>query len=308
MKTLFSVLLLATVGGCTVAPTKVDVADQLQEKAKVYKISVRSVTESDVKPGQCYRLLTKVKAQWNWKEAVETANSCMRVKDYQHVEEVGNELAVREPAAAWGPYFLGLAARESGNLERALWMAELALKRAPEVGVLHYLKAQILWTKKDFKLAVNEFEVAVENDDTNLPAQLFLGQVYFRDQNFSQASKHFNAVLKIDSHQAVALAGLAESQLRENNPQGAVESYARLADAYPHDGQYLSRLGEIYESVLNDVPNALAAYHQLQVGARTGKIVKNIDPQNDAKVKELEMTLKSRAIASTEEKGRGVRQ
>jgi tetratricopeptide (TPR) repeat protein len=288
---------------CSVAPTKVDVADQLQEKTKIYKITVKSVSESDVKPGQCYRQVTQLKAQWNWKQAVTAANSCMRSKDFQHVEEMGNELAVREPAAPWGPYYLGLAARENGNLERALWMAELALKRAPDVGVLHYLKAQILWSKKDYKAAVSELELTVNDDETNLPAQLFLGQIYFRDQDFSRASQHFAAALKINSNHVGALSGLAEAQLHENNPQGALESFGRLTEIDPHDGQYLSRMGEIYESVLNDIPGALGAYHQLQIGVRAGKISKNVDPQNDAKVRELEISVqKSRALASTQEK------
>jgi len=87
----------------------------------------------------------------------------------------------------------------------------------------------------------------------------------------------------MDPRHALALSGLAEAQLHENNPQGALEAYTRLAEAYPHDGQYLSRMGEIYESVLNDLPNALGTYHQLQVGVHTGKISKNIGPQNDAR-------------------------
>ena len=269
---------------------------------------MKSIVEGDVKPGQCYKMLTKIKTQWSWKDAVDSANACMRAKDFQHVEEIGNELAVREPAAPWGPYYLGLAARESGNLERALWMAELALKRAPEIGVLHYLKAQILWTKKDYKASVDDFEMAVRFDDENLPAHLFLGQVYFRDQDFSRASKHFYSVLKIEPRHPIALSGLAESQLHENNPQGALEAYTRLAEAYPHDGQYLSRMGEIYENVMNDVAGALGVYRQLQAGVHSGMISKNVDSQNDSKIKELELAMrKSRAVASTEDKGRGVR-
>src|SRR5262249_20898302 len=102
--------------------------------------------------------------------------------------------------------------------------------------------------KKDYKSSVESFEKAVAFDDTNLPAHLFLGQVYFRDQDFSKASKHFYSVLKSVPRDPIALSGLAESQLHENNPQGALDAYTRLAEAFPHDGQYLSRMGEIYES------------------------------------------------------------
>jgi tetratricopeptide (TPR) repeat protein len=280
----------------------------LAEKSKTYKQSIHGVSENELKGGMCAHYYLQVKAKWDWKQAVEGANSCWKMKETARVEELGNMLATHDPSAPWGPYYLGLVAKQKGELERALWMTELALKRGSEAGVIHHLKGQILWMKKDYKGAVVSFERALELDSGDTAAHLFLGQVYFRDQDFSRASKHFYAVLKEEPRHTVALTGLAESQLRENNPQGALDAYTRLAEANPRDGQYLSRIGEIYETVLNDLPQALNTYRQLQMGARSGRITRNIDPQNDAKIRELGVTLnqsQKRSVASTiEEKGR----
>src|SRR4051812_41240391 len=83
---------LALVNGCATSGTpsaKIDapptVSAKIQQKAKGYKISVHSVTEAEVAPGQCYKHVVKVKALWDWKEAVSTANFCLRAKDYPHV-------------------------------------------------------------------------------------------------------------------------------------------------------------------------------------------------------------------------------
>jgi tetratricopeptide (TPR) repeat protein len=293
-----------TLVGCASGPVKEKADLVAQQKAKLYKKSIRSVPQSDIRGGACTRLAAKVKGQWDWKEAVETAGTCMQAKEYAKVEEIGNELATRTPAAPWGPYFLALAAREKGEIERATWMSELALKRAPDLGLLHYLKGQIQWTKKEFTPAVASFERSLELDNANWPAHLFLGQLYFRDQNYAKASKHFYEVLKSMPRHSIALSGLAESQIHENNPYGALDAYARLAETYPKDGQYLSRTAEIYENVLNDLPRALATYRNLRGQFKAGRVQKNVDPEIESKIKELEIaTRDSRSVATQNEKG-----
>ncbi len=296
---------------CTMAPVKKQalVGDsKLMETAREYKRTVQSVPEVQLQGASCTNAATAVKTHWDWKEAVVAADSCLKARDLKRAEDIGKELSIREPSAPWGPYFLASVARDRKELERALWMSELAMKRAPEVGVVHYLKGQILWNKKEYAAAVYCFEKSTEMDPTLIPAHLFLGKIYFRDQEYSNASRHFYAVLKIDPKHPVALTGLAESQLHDKNTRGALEAYQRLADAYPTDGQYLSRVAEIYEQGLNDIPQALITYKILKTQIQMSRIQKNVDTQIDSKIKELELaTRKTRALASTEEKGSLVR-
>ena len=304
---LISLFVLAACSTGQTSSSNPSVEAQLHEKTKIYKTAGHGIAESDIQGAKCVPLANKVKAAWNWQEALGAANSCIRAHNFELVGQIANALSTKDPSAPWGPYYLAQVAREKGEIERAQWMVELALKRAADLSVVHYLKGQILWQKKDFKGAVGSFETALNLDDGNLTAHLFLGKVYFRDQDFSKSSKHFFAVLKYEPRQSVALAGLAESQLRDNNPQGALEAYNRLAEAYPEDGQYWSRIGEIYESSMNDNVQALVAYRRLHELIKTGVIKKNVDPHNDSKIHELEVATSGehRAVATTDEKAGG---
>ncbi|MDZ4677547.1 MAG: tetratricopeptide repeat protein [Oligoflexia bacterium] len=299
---LLAVQILMT--GCSSTQTQPQYDARVSEAAYVYKKSIQSITMAEVKSDLCTKNAGKIKAQWNWKQAIEVADSCMKTRQFAMAEEIGNELSTREPAGPWGPYFLASVARERGELERALWMSELAMKRAHEVGILHYLRAQVLWDKKEYGAAVASFEKSTELDSSIVPAHLFLGQIYYRDQDYTAASKHFYAVLKIIPRHPIALSGLAESQLRENNVQGALDAYSRLADSYSNDGLYLARIGEIYETVLHDIPKALSAYRKLHGLIQSGRITKNSEISLDAKIKELELsTQEKRTLAASDEKG-----
>ena len=289
--------------GCASAPkSSTDVV--AMEKSKVYRQSVGSVTQSSLKPGLCAKHTENVRVKWDWRDAVMAANSCLKANDLIRVDEIGNELSTRNPAAPWGPYFLASVAREKGQLERAIWMSELAIRRATDIGVLHYLKGQILWNKKEYGPAVASFEKSTQLDDSILPAHLFLGQVYYRDQDYDKASKHYYSVLKVEPRNPVALAGIAESQLHDNNSQGALNAYHRLAEAYPSNGQYLLRIAEIYEYVLSDWPQALSTYRVLNENIKRGLVLKGSEYSLTAKIKELEAaTSNERTVASSDDKG-----
>src|SRR5262249_34317268 len=145
----------------------------------------------------CSILVSKVHGSWNWLDAVNAANSCFKTHELSTVEDLANELAIRDTSTPWGPYFLSRVALDRGQLDRALWMAELSLKRAPNFGVTHYLKGQILWSRKDYKEATASFEKSVQLDEGIGPAHLILGQIYLRDQDFDRAAPQFASALRL---------------------------------------------------------------------------------------------------------------
>lgn len=276
--------------------------DRLKQKAKEMKVTVHGILEADMKGVSCSVAMGKVKAKWNWLDAVNAANSCFKARDFVSVEELGNKLSVQDTSTPWGPYFLARVALEKNQLDRALWMVELSLKRAPEFGVIHYLKGQILWARKDYKEATIAFEKSISYDNGIGPAHLILGQLYLRDQEYSKAAPQFETALKFLPDNISALNGQAESQARLNNPAQALDAYVRLSEVDSSDGSYLTHIGELYEGALNNPQRALNAYQRLHDMVKAGKILKNIDPDNDSKIKELQAAIqKSRAVASSSE-------
>jgi tetratricopeptide (TPR) repeat protein len=234
---------------------------------------------------------------------VNAANVCFKAHDLNSVEFLASELGTHDTSTPWGPYFFARVALERDQLDRALWMVELSLRRAPDFGVTHYLKGQILWARKDFKEATSEFEKSVVFDDGIGTAHLILGQVYLRDQDYADAAPQFLSALKTLPDNIIALNGQAESQIHLNSPSAALEAYVRLSELDSADGQYLTKIGALYEGALNNPERALNAYQKLHDLIKSGKVKKNIDLDNDSKIKELQAALnKARSVASDDQK------
>jgi tetratricopeptide (TPR) repeat protein len=303
VKRIFLISFLPFFMGCVTTAPKVTSHTALDEtlklKEKKSNVSVKGVLESELKGASCSVGVSKLKIKWNWKDAVAVADSCLKNHDFNNVEFVSKELSLRNTFTPWGPYFYGQVALERGELDRALWMSELSLKRAPEYAVLHYLNGQIHWARKDYSQAVASFEKSVAYDDSLGSAHLILGQVYIQDQDFKKASAHFALALKASPNSIQALVGQAESEYKLNHYLVSVAAFSRLAQLDKTDGRYLSMLGRIYEGPLNDQEKALESYLLLQDRIKTGKVTKNADPENDSKVKELLASVqKQRHIAS----------
>jgi tetratricopeptide (TPR) repeat protein len=307
MKKLLTLSLLALLGCATSSvetkSTSLALDEQLKQKAKSMNVTVHGVLETELKASQCQPAISKLKGKWNWVDAVNAGNICFKAHDLDAVEKLAADLATHDTSTPWGPYFFARVALDKGQLDRALWMVELSLRRAPDFGVTHYLKGQILWARKEYKEASTSFEKSVTYDNGIGPAHLILAQLYLRDQDYNKAAPQFESALKLLPDNMVALSGVAETQLHLNSPTLALDAFVRLSELDSSDGQYLSHIGALYEGALNNPERALNAYQKLHDMIKAGKVRKNIDPDNDSKIKELQAALnKARSIASENQK------
>jgi hypothetical protein len=75
---------------------------------------------------------------------VEQTSQCTQAKNWKKVEEYGRLLAANASESGWGAYFLSLSAEHTGQLDRAVWMADLAIKKEPGRAIFYYQKARVL--------------------------------------------------------------------------------------------------------------------------------------------------------------------
>ena len=134
----------------------------------------------------------------DWKMLVRHANGCIAKGDWKSVEMIAGEIAGRDIESPWGVYYLSLAADHAGDLPRALWMAELAMKKAPAIGLFGYQKGRVLWKMEKHRAAVEEIQAAVKHEPRLVDAHLFLGQVYARDQQPEKSAAHFQKAAELD--------------------------------------------------------------------------------------------------------------
>lgn len=293
--TLFTIL--ATVG-CATNGNKPQ-QQRSDVKAEVFTKQVTASSVSQWDKADCRTTASKLEKK-SWKELVAEANSCVRAEKWSNVEDIGGELARKDTNSLWGPYYLSLKAEHDGLFDRALWMAELASKRGPEVGLAHFQKGRILWKKEAYTESIEAFTKSLQLDSNMIDAHLFLGQIHFRDQDFSRAARHFQAVLKVRPRDPTALMGLAECGIQSSDARGALEYLEKGNRNYPGDPTFLLRQAYIYEVLTNDIAKAIEIYGSIQAGYQSGKYQRALDFSLTQKIRDLEMSIRgNRSVAGT---------
>jgi tetratricopeptide (TPR) repeat protein len=235
----------------------------------------------------------------SWKSLMAKANGCINKSQWSVVESIGEKLSQVEPEAPWGAYYLSIAAENKDHTERAMWMIDLALKKANNVGILKYQKGRILWKQQFYKEAIAEMQEAVELDKSIKDAHLFLGQVYLRELDFKKAQAYFETVLLLESRNHQALFGLASCYIELENSKEAIAVIDRGISNFPKVLDFRLQEAYVYENLIKEPVVALEKYKQLQTMVTTKKVDGTLPFDINEKIKNLEeITLKTRQLAS----------
>lgn len=230
-------------------------------------------------------------AKLKWKDLVKEANSCVAGSKWKSVEDLGSEMAQRDINSPWGPYFLALHAESESQYERSLWLLELSIKRASQVGLFQYQKGRVLWRREEFKEATDSLMKAIQLDTNLIDAHLFLGQIFFRDQDYSRAARHFQAVLRVRPKDPTALMGLAECQIQTGDARGALEYLERGDRHYSSEPTFKLRQAYVHETMMNDVPTAIEIYKSVAQGYQAGKYTRSLEFSLSEKIRDLEISI-----------------
>jgi tetratricopeptide (TPR) repeat protein len=141
---------------------------------------------------------------------------------------------------------------------------------------------------------------SIQLDPNLIEAHLFLGQIFFRDQDFGKAARHFQAVLRVRPKDPTALIGLAECQIQMSDARGAIELLRRGQDNYGDDPLFLIREAYVQEVLLNDIGKAIEIYRTVQRGYQDGTFKRELGFNLGQRILDLEMSVKgNRALAGS---------
>lgn len=238
-------------------------------------------------------------ASKEWPQLVAHANACAKAKNWRNLEILGYSLARADVDSPWGAYFLSIAADATGDRARALWMIDLAQKKAGgRSGLFMYQKGRILFELGETAQAMKLIERAVELDKKLLDGHLFLARIYHRDTELDRATKHYQAVLAGDSKNHLALVGLAEVKLAQGAGDEAADLYAKVVAAQPTGLQAWLRLAYIQETVQKNPVHALNTYRSIKSSIERGQIKDRPEFDLAARIKALEESTKPRVPAA----------
>lgn len=290
MKRLFALPLAIAVVGCASSPTvnRTDAASspvQGQEYLnKVVPASTRAVeTERSSCPSQSKALAGKA-----WKQQVAAANACATAGRWNMVELIGARLAETHHMGPWGAYYLSLAAEQKGDMARANWMIELALKKAPSMGLLVYQQARLQWRLRDQASAQKSLLKAADLDPRLVDAQMLLGQMALSRGDAGEAGKRFRLALDTEPRLLPALLGYAEVAIQKKDIKSASESLDQAIFSYPNCTRARLRRAEVLETMEKNLPEALAAYRRVRNLQRERKLDADIEMDLESKIRQLE--------------------
>lgn len=258
------------------------------KESEVYLKSVQSkALDPSVKNKKLSCVVQTSIQEKSWAKIVAMANDCVQLGNFKQVERYGNHLAKHHHMGPWGAYFLSLSAENRGEMDRAIWMIELALKKTPNEGLLLYQKGRLTWAAKEYELAVKMFEESLKLRPDLLGARMMLGQLYYRDQDYSKAKKHFTAAIELDNKMSSAWVGLAECELEDGNGEAALVSLEKAIDLEPGNLDFRMREAFIYERVLKNIKQALSSYKKIRKnGGRLG-MTPSVSKELNNKIEQL---------------------
>ncbi len=230
----------------------------------------------------------------DWRDLLSKASACAGDKNWKTLIQVGETLARTDINAPWGVYFLSVAAEGAGDWHRALWMVELAQKKAGTPNALFlYQHGRILLGLKETAKAMSDVQKAVTLDPKLVGGHMFLAEIYHRDLEWDKAGEHYAAVLAVEDRNANALAGLGDVRMNQGHASEAADLYTKAISSQSSKLEWWLRLGSIYETSLKNNELALSTYKNLRVSLDKGEVKQRPALDLQAKIKTLEQAIAS---------------
>lgn len=226
-----------------------------------------------------------------WRDLVDAGYSCIRDKNWGTLSEVATLLSHNHLKAPWGPYFRSIVSESKADYSRALWMIELANKKAPNNPLVMYQKARILWGTKNETEAYNLFKEVYKLNSNLYEVPLFLGFVEYRDRNFKEAIAYFQKVEKYVNRNPEFNAALAESYFFTNDFKKSLPHYKSAVSREDLNASLYYKIGLAYKN-LKDWNQAKSYFEKALSQRRRGRSIASFDDSSlHAALKEVDTVL-----------------
>ncbi|MGE4132587.1 MAG: tetratricopeptide repeat protein [Bdellovibrionales bacterium] len=250
MKKIFVLIVSATFLGCAGTPTKKSAKVDAEVAPKpTYTEKVGAVSAQDL---HAPKSACPKEGAWNgqdWRKVVDQANACVKTGDWRKVETIAEYLSTRAHTTPWGAYFFSLAAEKRKDFPRALWMLDLAMKKAPSEGLFRYQLGRVLWESGEQAAALKEFKQASDGNSDLTDAHWIVGQIALQRGDLAEARAYLQKALSNDPHHGPAALAMAATYLQEQKWQEAEGHLAKAVRLRPKDAAAKQTLLKVREKL-----------------------------------------------------------
>jgi tetratricopeptide (TPR) repeat protein len=232
---------------------------------------------------------------WNgiveWKKMVPMANACVHSGDWSKVEKMGSHLGIYAQQTPWGPYYMSLAASARKDYPRAIWMLELALKKAPQEGLFHYQLGRIYWEMDDDVAALKSLKTASDLNPSLTDAHWVMGQIELQRGDLGEAERQLLRAINNNHRHWPALMAMASVKSRAKDWSGAEAYLVKAIRTNPRSSKARVALAQVQEMQLKNLSSALSTYREIRQMVSAHKLDDRVELNIDDKIKSLEQAL-----------------
>jgi tetratricopeptide (TPR) repeat protein len=291
-KLLFFLISAVVLNGCATSPASKNEPAAAAKVEPTYFEKISGQNVQDLRPAATCPRSDKEFATSTWRQMSAMAAACVKAGDWNRVDQLGNAIAIKGSKAPWGAYYMGMAADAKKNYPRAIWMMELALKKAPGEGILHYELGRIRWQMGDDILALKEMKQASDLNPSLTEAHWITGMVALNTDKLGDAETAFQKALATDRNHFPSVMALAEVKMRQKDWVHAASELNQAISINPRSTKARLVLAGMHETQLKQVQEALDAYKDLKRLSAANKLDAPLNINVDDKIRTIEGTLK----------------
>lgn len=236
---------------------------------------------------------------WNnadWRRIIPMANACVRTADWRKVEAMGAHMGVHAHLTPWGPYYMSLAAGARKDYPRAIWMLELALKKAPQEGLFHYQMGRIYWEMDDDTAALKSLKTASDLNPSLTDAHWVMGQISLQRGELGEAERQLMRAIDNNFKHWPALMAMASVKSKAKDWTGAESFLMKAIRVNGRSTKARVALAQIQEMQLKNLSSALSTYREVRQMSANHRLDEKPEINVDEKIKTLEQALAQAAI------------
>lgn len=156
-------------------------------------------------------------------------------------------------------YDKAVAAYEKNKVNEADTLIEKAIVQDPQQPAFHTLKGFLLLKQKDYRMAKNSFQTAMNVGKEYAPAYRGMGIVYYSQNNYRESIDYLNWSLSLFPQDALSHYFLGMSYFKMNDCKSSIPHLKVFAEAQPEHNDIYGTLGICYEKI-GDASSAYQAY------------------------------------------------
>ncbi len=177
------------------------------------------------------------------------AHSCMWSKQYDCVLNVDKEILALSAESAEADMLTGEALDEKGDTPGATEQFRMAAKANPKEPNVHFGLGYLLWKQKQFEEASREFQAEIENDPQNVQALQYLGDSYIELTDLQKARSVLEKAAAISPDAALAHRDLGIVYSQTGEQEKAVAEFRKAIELNPEDVAPHWRLARLYQAM-----------------------------------------------------------